>query len=67
MVKVKFEFYELKKILREIVILKHFSAVPGNKHTSKLLQIISPSDLKKEPYLFLVLEYMPTDLKAVFS
>jgi mitogen-activated protein kinase 1/3 len=60
-------YYELKKILREIVIMKHFSAVPWNTHTVKLLQLICPSNLQKQPYLFLVMEYLPTDLKSVFA
>ena len=41
--------------------------MPGNQYTTKLYDLITPTDEQDFSYLFIVQEYMQTDLKKVFS
>lgn len=41
--------------------------MPGNQYTTKLYDLITPADESDFSYLFIVQEYMQTDLKKVFS
>ena len=59
-------FYECKKVLREIQILRHFTAMgEANQFATRLYDIIAPTDASED--LFLVLEVMETDLKKVLA
>jgi mitogen-activated protein kinase 1/3 len=60
--------YETKKIVREIQILRHLSQMKNNHFTTKILDIISPNSTSLQiNHIFIVLEYMPTDLKRIFQ
>jgi mitogen-activated protein kinase 1/3 len=60
--------YETKKIVREIQILRHFSQMKNNHFTTKILDIISPNSTSLQiNHIFIVLEFMPTDLKRIFQ
>jgi len=67
-------FYATKKAVREIKILKALSEIETNVFTPKLLDIIvpvsgsdGPGDLEKVDGLFLVFEFVQTDLKKVLD
>jgi serine/threonine protein kinase len=72
-------FYETKKLLREITILRALSAMDHNVFTSKLIDIVLPErtsdfeeysetpDLRVFDHMFLVLEYVKCDLLQVFN
>lgn len=59
--------YDSKKIIREVQILRQFTQMPGNQFTTKILDIIAPKDLNNLTYIFLVLEFMQTDIKKIFQ
>lgn len=59
--------YESKKVIREVQILRQMTQMPGNQYTTKLYDLITPADEQDFSYLFIVQEYMQTDLKKVFS
>ena len=60
-------FYECKKVLREIQILRHLTAMgDANQFATRLYDIIVPAD-SSEDILFLVIEVMETDLKKVLA
>lgn len=59
--------YESKKVIREVQILRQMTQMPGNQYTTKLYDLITPTDEQDFSYLFIVQEYMQTDLKKVFS
>ena len=56
--------YETKKQLRELTILRQFSEMENNTFTNKILDVKVFRDLN---IMFMVLEYMETDLKRVMS
>ena len=58
------DIYEAKKQLRELSILRQFSEMENNVFTSKILDVQVSSDLA---YMFMVLDYMESDLKRVTS
>mmetsp|Transcript_12825 Transcript_12825/g.19856 ORF Transcript_12825/g.19856 Transcript_12825/m.19856 type:complete len:193 (+) Transcript_12825:174-752(+) len=59
--------YPTKKAIREIAILKHASSLEGKRFVCQLHEVITPPDFEKDSYVFMVLEYMPLDLKAVLD
>jgi mitogen-activated protein kinase 1/3 len=59
--------YDSKKIVREVQILRKFSQMPNNQFITKIYDIIAPSDLSSINYIFLVQEFMQTDLKKIFQ
>lgn len=56
--------YSTRKIVSEIQILRTLSQVKDNKHTSLLHDVIADFD---QDYIFLVMEYIDSDLKKVFN
>jgi serine/threonine protein kinase len=64
MVKIGSDTLVLKSIIREVCMLRCFSKVSDNPHTSQLLDIIAPEDISKteKPYLFLVMDFVEMDL-----
>ena len=58
--------YDSKKIVREIQILRQFTQMANNQFTTKIYDIIAPSDPSDLSYIFIVMEYMQTDLKKIF-
>ena len=63
--KIKWEHdYEIKKIVREIQMLRQLTQMPNNKFTSKILDIYLSSD---EEDLFIVMDYMEMDLKKTLN
>jgi len=40
--------------------------MPNNQFTTKIFDIIAPKDLSNITYIFLVLEFMQTDIKKIF-
>ena len=58
------DVYEAKKQLRELSILRRFSEMQNNVFTSKILDVqLSPD----HAYMFMVLDFMDSDLKRVTS
>ena len=58
--------YEFKKVMREIQIMKNFKAMKTNIFTTRLVEIIVP-DEENFDSIFIVMEYMPSDLRNFFN
>ena len=56
------EDYVLKKVLREIQILRHLTQMKENVHTVKILDLIVSEDMHD---IFIVMNYFCSDLKRV--
>jgi serine/threonine protein kinase len=50
--------YDSKKIVREVQILRQLAEMPDNDFTTKIYDIIAPSDPNDLSYIFIVMEYM---------
>lgn len=66
------DVYELKKVIREIEILRNFSLMPnGHEFVTTLFDVITPAfTLEQDPhnyYIFLVLDLMPTAFDKVLK
>ena len=48
--------------MREVQIMRHLTQMKNNKHTIQLYDIISDQEMTS---IFLVMEYMPMDLRNV--
>lgn len=59
--------YDSKKIVREVQILRQLTQMPGNEFTTKIFDIITPPESKDLNEIFIVMEYMQTDLKKIFQ
>ena len=59
--------YDSKKIVREVQIMRQLTQMEGNQFTTKLYDIITPKNLDNLTYIFIVMEYMQTDLKKIFQ
>ena len=59
--------YDSKKIVREIQILRQFTQMENNCHTTKIYDIITPKNMENLDYIFIVMEFMQTDLKKIFQ
>ena len=53
------------KVIGEIQMLKQLSEAKENMFTTKLVDIITAKDKSKLNFVFLVLEYIESDLKKV--
>lgn len=60
------DVYSTRKIISEIQILRHFTNMKNNKHTTALLDVITDSNFEHD-YMFLVMDYVDSDLKKVFN
>jgi serine/threonine protein kinase len=58
--------YDSKKIVREIQILRQFTQMPNNQFTTKIYDVITSKKIEDLSYIFIVLEFMQTDMKKVF-
>lgn len=58
------DHYVLKKVLREIQILRHLTEMKENVHTVKILDLIVSEDMTN---IFIVMNYMCSDLKKVLG
>jgi mitogen-activated protein kinase 1/3 len=58
--------YDAKKIIREIQILRQFTQMENNCFTTKIYDIIAPKTLDNLSYLFIVMDFMQTDMKKIF-
>jgi serine/threonine protein kinase len=58
--------YEFKKVLREVQILRMLSEMENNVFTTKLIDIIIPSE-KDSDTIFLVMDYMPFSLRNLLN
>lgn len=58
------EHYVLKKVLREIQILRHLTEMKENVHTVKILDLIVSEDMT---HIFIVMNHLESDLKKVLS
>jgi mitogen-activated protein kinase 1/3 len=59
--------YDSKKIVREIQILRQFTQMANNQFTTKIFDVITPSNPNDLSHIFIVMEYMQTDLKKIFQ
>jgi serine/threonine protein kinase len=60
--------YQLRKIYREILILRKLTELPGNLFTTKLIEVFIPEDQGENfQAIFLVLEYVESDFKAMMN
>ena len=59
--------YDSKKIVREIQILRQFTQMENNGFTTKIYDIITPKNLDNLDYIFIVMEFMQTDMKKIFQ
>ena len=63
--------YNSKRLVSEIQILRKLSDIPNNQFTSKIFDIITPDfDPDSDellPCLFIVMDYVETDLKKVLN
>jgi mitogen-activated protein kinase 1/3 len=59
--------YQSKKILGELQILRQLSTMKSNVFTTKLIDVIASTNLEKLNYIFIVMEYVDSDLKKVFN
>jgi len=61
--------YPAKKAIREIAILRHMRDMEGSKFVCHLHEVIAPPnfDTPENNYLFMVLDYMPCDLKTLLD
>ena len=62
--------YDWVKTLREIQIMRKLSAIPGNRLTTKLIDLFNPrkqDSTKGGLGIFIVMEYMQTDLKELLN
>lgn len=66
--------YEVRKLTREIEILKHLSNAKTNVFSTKLLEVIVPEDLdmidtknSSRHNIFIVMDYVDSDLKKLFD
>jgi mitogen-activated protein kinase 1/3 len=62
----KSEYNSIRKLVSEIELLRNFSSMSNNMHTSALLDVITEPNLEGD-WLFLVMEYFPSDLKKVLN
>ena len=61
--------YDSKKIVREIQILRQFTQMENNNYTTKIFDIITPKSIHGMDnlnYIFIVIEFMQTDMKKIF-
>ena len=58
--------YDSKKVIREIQIMRHLTQMQNNHFTIKIYDIIIPENTVTFDYLFIVMEYMQTDMKKIF-
>lgn len=54
--------YEAIKVIREVQLLRHFAQMKSNKYTTRVLDIIHEGQI-----LFIVMDYMDSDLKRLLS
>ena len=54
----------MKKLLREVQLLRQLSEMKENQHTTKVLDVIASEDLVN---IFLVMNYVPNDLNKVLK
>ena len=54
--------YEAIKVIREVQILRHFTQMKSNKYTTRVLDVVH-----KDSNLFIVMDYMDSDLKRLLS
>jgi serine/threonine protein kinase len=60
--------YQVKKILSEIQILRQLTAMQGNVFTTKLLDLIATTNANDEmTYIYIVMDYVDSDLKKIFN
>lgn len=59
--------YDSKKIVREIQILRQFTQMENNSFTTKIFDIITPKSSESASYIFIVMEFMQTDMKKIFQ
>ena len=59
--------YDAKKNVREVQIMRQFTSMKNNSFTTKLFDVIVPKDPTNLSYMFLVMDYMQTDLKKIFQ
>lgn len=59
----------LKTIVSEIQVLRKLQSVPNNIYTTKLRDLIVPEveDSEPIPYVFIIMDYYPMDLRGVLS
>ena len=58
--------YGFKKIMREIQILREITKMKGNVFTTKLVEVLVPSN-KDFDEIFIVMDYKSSDLKKLIS
>jgi len=62
--------YDCVKATREIQIMRHFSGMKNNIYTTKILDLMMPLvDEEKgvEPGIFIMMEYIESDLRKVIG
>lgn len=63
--------YSMRKLVREVIILRKLSEMEENIFSTKLLDVIIPcvsgDDLQNFDSIFLVMDYCTTDLRAVLN
>ena len=52
--------YEAIKVIREVQLLRHFTQMKSNKYTTRVLDVVL-----KDQNLFIVMDYMDSDLKRL--
>ena len=67
------DVYYIRKILREIIILRKLSQVENNTFTTKLVDVILSDDYKQSQslsdlnHLYIVMEFQSNDLKSMID
>ena len=59
-------YYSFKKVMREIQILRELTKMKGNLFTTKLIEVLVPSN-KDFNEIFVVMDYKSSDLKKLIS
>lgn len=62
--------YQIRKIAREIEILKHLSKLRSNVFSTNLVEVIMPFEIDSQHdchFIFIVMEYVNSDLKKLFN
>ena len=59
-------YYSFKKVMREIQILRELTKMKGNLFTTKLIEVLVPSN-KDFDEIFIVMDYKSSDLKKLIS